>query len=77
MTWGAAGWVVIAAIVVAATAGLHPAARAAQRFLAAHGPPPDELGPTGEEGTPVPPPSVLQEPPLAPATGGTGPTNGP
>jgi hypothetical protein len=77
MTWGAAGWLVIAAIVVAATAGLHPAARAAQRFLAAHGPPPDELGPTGEEGTPVPPPSVLQEPPLAPATGGTGPTNGP
>jgi len=77
MTWGAAGWVVIAAIVVAATAGLHPAARAAQRFLAAHGPPPDEFGTAAEDGTPVPPPSVLQEPPLAPATGGTGPTNSP
>ena len=40
MSWGEAGWLVIAAIVVVATAGLHPAVRSAQRFLDRHGPPP-------------------------------------
>ncbi|WP_232679633.1 MFS transporter [Nocardioides sp. R-C-SC26] len=33
MEWGAEGWLVIAGIVVLATVGLHPAARAGQRFL--------------------------------------------
>jgi MFS family permease len=36
MSWGPAGWVVIAAIVVAATYAIHPSARAAQRFLERH-----------------------------------------
>ncbi|MDX6373445.1 MAG: hypothetical protein QOD98_2433 [Nocardioidaceae bacterium] len=79
MSWGAAGWLVIAAIVVVATAGLHPSARRAQQFLRQHGPPPGEADTDtdDETATPVPPPSVLQEPPLAPATGGTGPTTAP
>ena len=37
MTWGLVGWLVIAAIVVVATVGLHPSARRAQRFLREHG----------------------------------------
>jgi MFS family permease len=49
MNWGAAGWLVIAAIVTAAAAGLHPAARRAQRFLDEHG-----LTPTGEAELPEP-----------------------
>jgi MFS family permease len=73
MSWGAAGWLLIAAIVVAATAGLHPAARRAQRFLADHVPPTADADPLDEAAPPVPPPSILQEPPLAPATGGAGP----
>ena len=36
MSWGAAGWLVIAAIVVVATIGIHPSSRAAQRFLDRH-----------------------------------------
>ena len=79
MTWGAAGWLVIAAIVVVATAGLHPSARRAQRFLREHGVDPDDSAAddADEQATPVPPPSLLQEPPLAPATGGIGPTTAP
>ena len=80
MTWGVVGWLLIAAIVVVATVGLHPSARRAQRFLREHGTAPDDSD-TGdsvdEQATPVPPPSLLQEPPLAPATGGTGPTTAP
>ena len=34
MEWGPAGWLVIAAIVLAAAVGIHPAARAAERHLA-------------------------------------------
>lgn len=37
MSWGAAGWLVIAVIAVLATAALHPSARAAQRFLTRYG----------------------------------------
>ncbi len=37
---GALGWVVIAAIVVVATIGLHPATRAAERYLQTHAPVP-------------------------------------
>ena len=33
MSWSGPGWLVIAGIVVLATAGLHPAARAAERFI--------------------------------------------
>jgi MFS family permease len=33
MTWHRAGWLMIGAIVVVATIGVHPAARAAQRFI--------------------------------------------
>ena len=74
------GWLLIAAIVVVATVGLHPAARRAQRFLREHGTAPDDpdaADSVDEQATPVPPPSLLQEPPLAPATGGTGPTTAP
>jgi MFS family permease len=39
ISWGAAGWLVIAAIVVVSSAGLHHSARMAQRFLERHGPP--------------------------------------
>jgi MFS family permease len=49
MNWGAAGWLLIAAIVTAAAAGLHPAARKAQRFLDEHG-----LTPTHEAELPEP-----------------------
>ncbi|WP_109506016.1 MFS transporter [Nocardioides speluncae] len=52
MNWGAAGWLVIAGIVTAAAAGLHPAARMAQRFLAKQGIDPQGT-PDAEE--PVPP----------------------
>ena len=79
MSWGELGWLVIAAIVVVATAGLHPSARRAQRFLREHGTGPDndDADEGDEQATPVPPPSLLQEPPLAPATGGTGPATAP
>jgi MFS family permease len=36
MTWGAAGWLLIAGIVLCAYAGLRPSTRAAQRFLERH-----------------------------------------
>ena len=42
ISWDKMGWLVIAAIVVAASAGLHRSARVAQAFLERHGPPPDE-----------------------------------
>jgi MFS family permease len=77
MSLGAAGWLIIAAIVVTATAGLHPSVRRAQRFLDEHVTPAADADPLDEAPPPmpppVPPPSLLQEPPLAPATGGTGP----
>ena len=34
MEWGTPGWVLIAAIIVAAAVAIHPAARAAERYLA-------------------------------------------
>ncbi|GEP38610.1 MFS transporter [Nocardioides psychrotolerans] len=36
ISWGSYGWLVIAGIVIAATIGIHPASRAAQRFLVKH-----------------------------------------
>jgi hypothetical protein len=41
ISWGEAGWLVIAAIPVVASIGLHRSARTAQRFLERHGPPAD------------------------------------
>ncbi|MGD9959941.1 MFS transporter [Nocardioides sp.] len=38
LSWGAAGWLVIAAIIVLATIGVHPATRMARRFLEQHVP---------------------------------------
>jgi MFS family permease len=55
MNWGAAGWLVIAAIGVVATIGLHPSVRAARGFLVRHVPP-EELARAsagGEEPLPV------------------------
>ncbi len=52
MNWGAAGWLVIAAIGVVATIGLHPSVRAARRFLVQHVPP-EELA-RASAGDPLP-----------------------
>ena len=38
MNWGAAGWLVIAGIVVTAAIGIHPSTRLARRFLETHVP---------------------------------------
>ena len=38
MNWGAAGWLVIAAIIAVATIAVHPSARLARRFLEQHVP---------------------------------------
>ncbi|MEZ5096060.1 MAG: hypothetical protein R2731_07980 [Nocardioides sp.] len=73
MSWGAAGWLLIAAIVVLATAGLHPATRVAQRFLDVHVPP-EERAHAEESAPPVPAPSLLEDPPLSGAGDGFGPT---
>lgn len=43
LQWGAPGWAVIAVLAVAAAALSHPAARAAQRYLARAGAPPSDL----------------------------------
>ncbi|MFC3739532.1 MFS transporter [Paractinoplanes deccanensis] len=39
MNWGAAGWLVIASIIVVATIAIHPSTRMARRFLEKHVPP--------------------------------------
>jgi MFS family permease len=70
MSWGAVGWLIIAAIVVVATIGIHSSSRLARRFLEKHVPA-DVLadarasgpGPQGEEvvvGAPTPVP--VEEP---------------
>ena len=64
MNWGAAGWLVIAAIIVVATAGIHPSTRMARRFLEQHVPA-DVLAdarasaPEADEGLAVGPPSLI------------------
>ena len=50
MNWGAAGWLLIAAIVAAATIGLHPSVRMAQRFLDQHGSPAGRRRPSRRRG---------------------------
>ena len=62
MSWGPAGWLVIAGIVVVATSGLHRSATVAQRFLEQHGPNPDNDGASAEEAAAVGPPSLIDEP---------------
>ncbi|MEO6511696.1 MAG: MFS transporter, partial [Nocardioides sp.] len=52
MNWGAAGWLVIAAIGVVATIGLHPSVRAGRAFLVRHVPP-EELA-QASAGDPLP-----------------------
>ncbi len=78
MDYGTTGWLVIAGIIVVATAGLHRTAPVAQRFLERHGPPPGEpvsADPLDESAPPIPPPSMTQEPPMSPALDATGPTS--
>ncbi|GAB3596515.1 MFS transporter [Angustibacter peucedani] len=64
MSWGAAGWLVIAGIIVVATIGIHPSVRMARRFLEIHVPP-DVLAdarasaPDAEEGLATGPPSLI------------------
>jgi hypothetical protein len=57
MTWGVVGWLLIATIVIVATAGLHPAARRAQRFLREQGIDPnnaDAVDTRDEQAAPMP-----------------------
>ena len=77
MNWGAAGWLVIAGIVVVATVAIHPSTRMARRFLEQHVPA-DVLAearastPDAEEGVATGPPSLIDtDEPV------TGPTGGP
>jgi MFS family permease len=70
MNWGAAGWLVIAGIIVLATIGIHPSTRLARRFLEQHVPA-DVLAearasiPDAEEGAATGPPSLIDaEPPV-------------
>ncbi len=71
MNWGAAGWLVIAGIIVVAAIGLHPSTAAARRFLERHVPPEvlAEASASDVEPAPVGPPTVEQ--PAAP--GGVSP----
>ncbi len=71
--WGSTGWLLIAAIIVVAAAGLHPAARASQRFLVRHGPVPSDDDPLDQAPPPVGPPTLLEDPPLSPTIDGPGP----
>jgi hypothetical protein len=64
MNWGAAGWLVIAGIIVVATIAVHPSTRLARRFLEQHVPA-DVLADARasslepEEGIAVGPPSLI------------------
>ena len=76
MNWGAAGWLVIAGIIVVATIAVHPSGRLAERFLEQHVPA-DVLAdarasaPDPEEGLAVGPPSLIDaEEPVPDASGG-------
>jgi MFS family permease len=64
MNWGAAGWLVIAGIIVVATIGVHPSSRLGRRFLEKHVPA-DVLADArasnreAEDGVAVGPPSLI------------------
>jgi MFS family permease len=74
MTWGTLGWLTIGAIIVVATAALHWSAPLGQRHLVRIGAPSPRETPAAEDAA-VAPPSMVQEAPLSPATGGSGPTS--
>ena len=64
MNWGAGGWLLIAAIIVVATLGIHPSTRLARRFLEQHVPAyvlaeARASTPEPEEGLVVGPPSLI------------------
>lgn len=61
MHWGAAGWLVIAGIIVVATIGVHPSTRLARRFLEQHVPA-DVLA-EARAGAPDPEVAVVTGPP--------------
>ncbi|WP_296604053.1 MFS transporter [Nocardioides sp.] len=61
MHWGAAGWLVIAGIIVVATIGVHPSTRLARRFLEQHVPA-DVLA-EARAGAPDPEDAVVTGPP--------------
>lgn len=75
ITWGAAGWLVIAGIIVVATVGVHPSTRLARRFLEQHVPA-DVLAdarasaPDPTEEVAVGPPLLFEAEAEAPASGG-------
>jgi hypothetical protein len=74
MNWGSVGWLVIAGLIVAAAAGLHPATATARRFLERNVPA-DVLADAAAhevEDAPVGPPTVEQ--PAEP--GGASPLDG-
>ncbi|MBK8758284.1 MAG: MFS transporter [Actinomycetales bacterium] len=73
MTWGATGWLVIAAIGVVAAAALHPSTALAGRFLSQHGPGVPSDDPLDQHAPPVPAPSMLEDPPLSTSVDGYGP----
>ncbi|GGO67961.1 MFS transporter [Nocardioides deserti] len=68
MEWGAVGWLIIAAIVSAAAAAMHPATRAGRRYLEQHVPA-DVLA-DARAGAPedAPPPATTLTEPLDPGT---------
>jgi hypothetical protein len=74
MSWGAAGWLVIAGIVVVATVAIHPSTRLARRFLEEHVPA-DVLadarasGPDPAEAVVTGPPSLIDADGPSPSTG--------
>ena len=77
MNWGATGWLIIAAIIVVATACLHRSTGVAQRFLVRNGKDPHQSSSTDhldDSAPPVPAPSWTEDPPMSPAGDGFGPT---
>jgi hypothetical protein len=76
VNWGAAGWLLIAGIIVVATIAIHPSTRLARRFLEQHVPA-DVLadarasGPDPEDGLATGPPSLIDtDEPVTDPTGG-------
>ncbi|WP_309136375.1 MFS transporter [Nocardioides campestrisoli] len=66
MSWGTGGWLVIALVILVASLGIHPSARAAERFLARHGPGPDEQLPVPDADPGVVPAPLLTRPEASP-----------
>jgi MFS family permease len=62
MHWGAAGWAVIAAVILTAAVAIHPAARAGERHLRHLGIAPEDENALGQEAPGQPEQPVLPEP---------------